>query len=278
MVLQLPGSYTDLQPIGIEGQTATRTHANITTGVNESAAMPFGRMVAFDSTGTTDRSVKLTNNVADVLFGVTYFQHFGTQFDLTTGTAQQTEITTTAPGNDGTYSFEISVDEGVSFVLISLVSVGNTETQIAAALVLLVNAEATLSQVLTASNTLGVLELTRDTPGSFLLRNVATTGSAFVATLVVGGANDGVPANDAANILRSGTILVRPEDAVTPATVGVFVRVVANTGVGTALGGFRGVTDGANTRDISAVARWATSSQGGADGALAQLILNLPNV
>ncbi len=75
--------------------------------------------------------------------------------------------------------------------------------------------------------------------------------------------------------MSRGTIWVRPEDAVTPAS-GVFVRTTANAGVGTALGAFRGTDDGGNTEDISAFARWLTSSEGGAEGGLAQLEINLP--
>ena len=139
---------------------------------------------------------------------------------------------------------------------------------------LAINADPQASLVVLAGGAGDDVVITRLEAGSFSVLTAITGGGTLVAALTTGGEPDGIRQNEEANILRKGTVWLRPEDAVTPAS-GVFVRIPANAGVGTALGAFRGADDGANTEDLSAVASWQTSSEGGADGALAKLVINL---
>jgi len=67
-------------------------------------------------------------------------------------------------------------------------------------------------------------------------------------------------------VLRFGRIKVIPEDNVDP-TKGVFVRAIANGG-NTKIGAFRGTADGTNTIDVSAFAKWRTTTTGGNLGIL----------
>ena len=275
-MLQLPGTYGDLQPVGFEGSAGDLAPSAITTGVNETEAMPFGRMVAFDTTGTVDRSVMLTDGAADILMGITYHTQFGTQFDLTTGVAQVSTVTVGGADTAGVYSIGVSFDGGTTVHVAPFTRVAEATAAIATALRAALVANAAINNQAIITGAVNDVIITLREPGSFATITVAPAPGTLVTALTTSGEADGVPVNDVANLMRSGSVWVRPEDAVTPAS-GVFLRHTANAGVGTALGAFRGVDDGGNTRDISTIARWATSSQGGVVGGFAKLIINLPN-
>lgn len=283
MTIQSVGSYTDQQPLSFEGGPGDASIKECVTGVNESEAMPFGRMVAFDAGGTIDRSVKLTNNGADVLKGITYLSHFGTQFDLVTGVAQVSTVTVAAVALANGDEFAITlflpgIGAGIEVRVVRAAGVPAAVNDVATALRLLINNDPQLSLFVTATGAGADVIITADEPGSFgVLTEIVDGGGTptLVHALTTGGEADGIPANDAGNLMQKGTTWLRPEDPVTPAS-GVFVRITANAGVGTALGAFRGTADGGNTRDISAFAQWLTSSEGGSEGGLAKLKLNLP--
>ena len=285
MVLQTRGSYSELMGLGFEGGSGDLANKGCTTGVNESDAMPFGRMASFDAGGTTDRSVHLTNAAGDVLFGVTQHSHFHESFDpALTGVAQVSTVTVAAVAiADGDQwiitLFLPNLGAGLVFNVTRAAGVPVDVNAVAAAMRLLINNDPQASLVVTATGAAAAVVITSDNPGSFGVLTAIVDGGGtptLVHALTTSGEADGIKQNEPANLRRQGTIWVRPEDAVTPVS-GVHVRVTANAGVGTALGSFRGAADGGNTRDISAVARWVTSSQGSAEGGVAKLLLNLPN-
>ncbi len=283
MALQTVGSYTELQPLGFEGGPGDASLKECATGVNETEAMPFGRMVQFDATGTVDRSVKLANAAADAMKGIVYHSHFGTQFDLVTGVAQVSTVTVAAVALADGDTFRITlflpgIGAGIQVEVVRAGAVPVDVNAVAAALRLLINNDPQLSIAVTATGAAAAVIITADDPGSFGVFTEIVDGGGtptLVHALTTGGEADGVPANDGASLLRKGTTWLRPEDPVTPAS-GVFVRVTANAGVGTALGALRGTADGGNTVDVSAFAEWLTTSEGGADGGLAKLQLNMP--
>lgn len=272
MVLQLAGNYPDQLSVGIEGALGDNAPRHIVTGVNETEAIPYGRMVQFDSTGTRDRSMKLSNAVARFQ-GITYHSHFAESFDPTlTGVAQVTTSTVAGVAADGQiYTYTL---DGFTVSVTRVAGVPATNADIGAALRAAAAADPNINQRVIISGATVAVIATRRTAGSFSILTSATGTGTFVTALTTGGEADGIKANEEFNILRRGTIWLRPEDIVTPAS-GVFVRITAAAGVGTALGAFRGADDGANTEDLSAVAHWVTSSVGGEAGGLAKLDINL---
>ena len=283
MALQTVGSYTDLMPAAFEGGPGDASIKECETGVNETEAMPFGRAVQFDATGTVDRSVKLANAAGGGFKGITYHSHFGTQFDLVTGVAQVSTVTVAAVALADGDTFRITlfmpgIGAGIQVEVVRAAGVPAAVNDVAAALRLLINNNPQLSLAVTATGAGADVVITADEPGSFGVFTEIVDGGGtptLVHALTTGGEADGIPANDAANLLKKGTTWLRPEDPVTPAS-GVFMRVTANAGVGTALGAFRGTADGGNTVDVSAFAEWLTSSEGGSDGGLAKIKVNLP--
>ncbi len=269
-------------PLGFEGSPGDAHIKECATGVNEIEAMPFGRVVIFATAGTVDRSVILPG-AAGTVMGITYHSHFGTQFDLVTGVAQVSTVTVGTAGISDddqwiTTLFLPGLGAGLVFNVTRVGGVPLAINDVATAMRLLINNDPQASLAVTATGAAAAVIITADEPGSFgVLAEVVDGGGTPTAVhaLTTGGEADGIPVNDAANLIKKGTIWLRPEDAVTPAS-GVFYRHTANAGVGTALGAVRGVDDGGNSADISAFARWLTSSEGGADGALAKLQINLP--
>ena len=108
MPVQIANNYPELQGVGIEGACADLTPKSVVTGFNESEAMPFGRMVQFDSTGTSDRSVKLANASGGGTYGITYFTQFQDKTVTLLGIAQVSTVTIGGTPTDGTYSFTIA--------------------------------------------------------------------------------------------------------------------------------------------------------------------------
>ena len=285
-MLQFPGTYSETMSLGFEGGAGDAAPKACTTGVNETEAMPFGRAVAFDPTGTIDRSVKLTDAAGDELFGVTFHSHFNESFDpALTGVAQVSTVTVAAVAIADGDTWIISlflpgVDDPFVFTIVRAGAVPVDVNAVATQFRTDINADPAVGNFLTAGGAGADVVLTADTARAFGVLTAIVDGGGtptLVHALTTSGEPDGVLVNDPANIMRQGSIWVRTEDAVTPAS-GVFVRITANAGVGTALGAFRGTADGGNTVDISTVARWATSSQGGGDNTLAKLIVNLPHV
>ncbi len=281
MVLQTAGNYPEQLGLGIEGSFADTVKKVCVTGVNETEAMPFGRMVQFDAAGTIDRSVKLANAV-ERFHGITGFTHSQTKTGVElTGVAQVSTVTVAAVAlADGdTFRITLTYPDGSTSVheIIRVGGVPADVNAVAAAMRLDINNDATASLLVVATGAAAAVIITSLEAGSFgVLTEIVDGGGTptLVHALTTGGEPDGIRTNEEANILRKGTIWLRPEDAVTPAS-GVFVRITANAGVGTALGAFRGADDGGNTEDLSAVAHWVTSSEGGADGGLAKLEINL---
>lgn len=272
MAIQNVGDYTEQFEVGIEGSGADMAGSPgvKVTGVNESEPMPYGRMVQFDAAGTTDRSVKLANAVERFL-GITYFSQYQTQTGTITGVAQVTTYTVGGTATDGVYSFIVDGE----LISITRATTPATNNDLAAALRAEALTVTALAGKVTFSGATDEIIVTRDEAGSFSTGAIVVTGpGTLVEALTTGGEDDAIFANEAANVLRKGTIWVRPEDAVTPAS-GVFVRITANAGTGTALGAFRGADDGGNSEDIGGFCRWVTSSVGGAKGALAKLEINL---
>ena len=264
--------YPEQLDVGFEGGFADLQVKVCVTGVNESEAMPFGRAVQFDASGSNDRSVKLMDGATPAIQGITGLSHFHESFDESlTGVAQVSTITVGGTPVDGTYSFDI---EGTTISVVRTGGSPSTNNDIAAAFRTAVNNDPNVSLIVTAAGAGADVVITKDTPGSFSVANLVAPGTGtLVHALTTGGEADGVKQNEEANVLRKGTIWVRPEDAVTPAS-GVHVRITANAGVGTALGAFRGSADGGNTVDISSKARWVTSSVDGAENGLAKLEVN----
>lgn len=273
MPVQLANRYDELQGAGIEGACADLAPKHIVTGFNETEAMPYGRMIQFDSTGTGDRSVKLADNSGDGTYGITFFSQDQDKLATLLGVAQVSTSTVAGTAADGqVYTYTIA---GFSVSVTRTAGVPATNDDIAAAIRAAAAADANISQLVTISGATNEVIATAVNPGSFSILTSATGTGTFVTALTTGGEQDGIATGEAANAMRKGTIWLRPEDAVTPAS-GVHFRVTANAGVGTALGAFRGAADGGNTVDISTVARWVTSSVGGEAGGLAKLEINLP--
>ena len=283
MPLQSVGSYTDQQGLGFEGAVADAHMKECATGVNEVEAMPFGRVAVFNAAGSNDRSVILPAATGATIMGVTYHSHFGTQFDLVTGVAQVSTVTlgvtAIADGDQWIITlFLPNLGAGLVFNVTRAAGVPAAINDVATAMRALINNDPQASLQVTAGGAGADVVISANEPGSFGVLTAVVDGGGTptaVAALTTGGEADGIPQNDAANLMKKGTMWVRPEDAVTPDS-GVFFRHTANAGVGTALGAFRGTADGGNTDDISANAKWLTSSQGGAAGALAKLQFNLP--
>jgi len=281
MAIQTAGDYPDQLGLGIEGALADMNGKKSVTGVNESDAMPFGRMVQFDAGGTIDRSVKLSNAV-ERFMGISFFTHSQTKTGVElTGVAQVSTVTVgvTAIADGDTWRITLTFPDGAVTVheIVRAGAVPLAINDVATAMRADINGNATASQRVTATGAAAAIIITADEAGSFgVLAEIVDGGGTPTAVhaLTTGGEPDGIRQNEEANILRKGTIWLRPELAVTPAS-GVFVRITANAGVGTALGAFTGTDDGGNTEDLSAVARWVTSSEGGADGGLAKLEINL---
>lgn len=94
-----------------------------------------------------------------------------------------------------------------------------------------------------------------------LLQGVSTHGHAFAEPQELADTDAGGLQPDATfGVLEIGTIIVAPENAVTPASE-VHVRAVA--GVGEQAGAFRATADGSDTVDITAFAKWLTSAGAG---------------
>lgn len=85
--------------------------------------------------------------------------------------------------------------------------------------------------------------------------------------------DNGIRPGVSVGLLEIGSIFVRVQDAVTPASQ-VHVRAVIGAGPGDVLGQFRGAKDGAETIDITAFARYKTSA--GA-GEIAEVEIDLTN-
>ena len=101
------------------------------TGVNESEALPFGRAVQFDSTGTTDRSIKIMNAATPLIMGISYHSHFAEAFDaILTGVAQVMTATVAGVATDGVYSFTV---EGITVTVTRTAGVPATNNDIAVA-------------------------------------------------------------------------------------------------------------------------------------------------
>lgn len=277
MPLQNAGSYSDQMGIGYEGAAGDLALKECRTFVNESDATPFGRLIAFDSAGTSDRSGKLTDNAADVLFGFSHHGHF-VQPTVKTGVAQVSTVTlgvtAIADGDQWIITlFLPNLGAGLEFNVTRAAAVPLAINDVATAMRALINADPQASLQVTASGAGADVVITSNDPGSFGVLVAVVDGGGTptaVHALTTGGELDGIPQNEPGNAAGVGSALLRPEDAVTPAS-GVHVRITANAGVGTALGAVRGTADGGNTRDISAFCKWVSSSQGGAAGGLAKL-------
>lgn len=268
MPKQVLNTYKNQKFIGFEGDIITAIPNTVITGVNESEAMPQGRVVMYDSTGTVDDSVKLAN-VAGKIRGVTIRSQYADNYGLDIlGVAQVTTYTVGSIA-DGDYTITI---EGVD-ILVVRDTTPVTNDNMATALRAAINADPAVSQIVTATGATTAVIITKDSAGSFAHTSSVTGGGTLVAALTVGGEADGIAQNEAAGIITNGSVLVRPETAVTPAS-GVFYRITANPGTGTALGAFTGVDDGGNTEELTQ-ASWGNASAGGAKGGLAILKLNI---
>lgn len=269
MPKQVLGSYKDQKFIGFEGDIITAIPNTVITGVNESEAMPQGRVVMFDSGGTVADSVKLANATGKIR-GVTARSQYADNYGLDLlGVAQVVTYTVGGSIADGNYIITIDGTD----VLVVRDTTPVTNDNMATALRAAINDDPLVSQLVTASGATAAVIVTKNDPGSFSFDSSVTGGGTLVPALTTGGEADGIAKNEAANIVTNGSILVRPETAVTPAS-GVFYRITANAGVGTALGAFTGVDDGGNTEELTS-ASWGNSSAGGAKGGLAILKLNL---
>lgn len=275
MPIQNVGSYTDDMGIGFEGAASQVTLKQCRTIVSESGALPYGRIIAFDPGGTVDKAVKLTDAGSDVRLAVTFHSNFSTAFDLNTGVAQVSTVTVGGVIADGDYDITLFVPNLGAGILVRVVRATTpaNNNDMATALRAAINAHPQLALQVIASGAGADVVIASLDPGSFGVLTAVTGGGTLVAALTTGGEADGIAQNEPANGAEVGSALMRPEDAVTPAS-GVFVRITANAGVGTALGAVRGTADGGNTRDISALASWSDSSQGGAAGSLARLVFN----
>lgn len=269
---QLSGNYPEQMLVGIEGANADLAGPKeCVTGVNESEAMPFGRMVQFDATGTIDRSVKLSNAV-ERFQGITMWTQAQTQVGTLTGINQVSTTTVGGVIADGiVYTYTL---EGFTVSVTRAAGAPATNADVGAALRAAALADPNISQRVVITGATTAIIATSVDPGSFSIITSATGAGTLVTALTTGGEQDGVFQSEPANVMRKGTIWLRPEDAVTPAS-GVFVRITANAGTGTALGAFRGVDDAGNTEDIGAFAHWVTSSIGDEPGGLAKLEINL---
>jgi hypothetical protein len=242
--------YPTDQALGVEGQIADATSMVVHTGVNESEAMPAGRAVTFNASGTVDRSVILPSATGQILKGVTAFSHFTEVLNPTTGVAQVYTLTVGGTAADGTYSFVFEIpDDTAETVTISVVRTGGapaSNNDLAAAFRTAFNADTLASAYAQAAGTGADVVITKSDPGSFAITSPTAPGTGtLTGALTTSGEQDLIPANEPANLLKKGTIWARPEDAVTPAS-DVFYRHTANAGVGTALGGFRTDNDGAS--------------------------------
>lgn len=239
--------YPTDQALGIEGMIIDAGNSIIATGVNEVEAMPAGRAVTYNSGGTIDRSVILPSATGQILKGIAAFSHFTEVLNPTTGVAQVETLTVAGTAADGTYSFDFEIpdDTGVTET-ISVVRTGGapaTNDLLAAAFRAAVTANQLVSAYIQASGATNEVILTKTDPGSFNVTGLTAPGTGtLTSALTTSGEQDLIPANEPANLLKQGTIALRPEDAVTPASA-VWYRHTANAGTGTALGAFRGSAD-----------------------------------
>lgn len=254
-----------------EGQLADSYLKRAVTGVNEVEAMPFGRVVVYNASGSTDRSVVLPSAATPLPLGIGSFSHYHESFDSAlVGVAQVVTLTVGGTATDGAYSFNL---EGVTDAISVTRSGGSpaANADIAAALRAAGAANSQAALLYSFGGAGANIIVTKLVPGSFSWSDLtAPSPGTLVAALTTGGEADGIKQNEEFNVVRSGTLWVRPENAVTPAS-GVFWRHAANAGVGTALGALRGADDGANTEQMTQ-ARWLTSA---AAGGLAKLEINL---
>jgi hypothetical protein len=270
MGLQLPGQYTANLPLAIEGSKADASPCHVVSAVVEGADVPFGRFMVFDAAGSTDRSVELADADERVL-GVSMHSHNQDKaIPLPTGVAQVVTFTVGGTAADGDYVINV---DGVDYT-VTRSTTPATNDDIAAAFRALLAADTGFTADFAVGGATDAVIVTKNVAGSFSYGSSAPGTGTLVAALTTGGEADGVKQNEEFNLLRKGTIWMRPEDAVTPAS-GVHMRITANAGVGTALGAARGTADGGNTVDLSAFARWVTSSEGGRAGGLAKLEINL---